>query len=80
MLAANDFADAIPPGLWDIGAKGLVGLFVILMFTGKVVSSKERDFWRDAFLEEQRQNSKLLAGAETTNKVLRALPGQETAE
>lgn len=80
LSAASNFMDSLPPGLLDIGAKGLVVLAVLMVLTGRLVPGKERDFWRDMALELKDQNSKLIAGAETTQQLIRSLPVQGKRE
>lgn len=80
LASAEEAISGIPPGLLDIGAKGLVALFVLLIFTGRLVPGKERDTWRDMALELKDQNSKLISGAQTTQQLLRSLPVQEPPE
>ncbi len=80
MLSAADVIASVPSGLLDIGAKGLVALIVLLVLSGKLVPGKERDHWRDMALELRDQNSKLIAGAETTRQLIRSLPVQGPSE
>lgn len=75
--------DGIPIG--DIATGGgitvlLVGLFWMLA-TGRLVTrreaddiGKDRDVWRQMALDQKGLVSQLLAGQETTNRLLRALP------
>jgi hypothetical protein len=78
--ATTSVIDALPPGWLDIGAKGLVVLAVIMIFTGRLVNGKERDHWRDMAMELKEQNSKLIAGAETTQQFMRSFPVQGDKE
>lgn len=75
-MFANGLIGDIPPGLLDIGAKGFVAIIVLMVLTGRLVPGKERDHWRDLAMELTAQNTKLIAGGETTQHVLRSLPGQ----
>jgi hypothetical protein len=56
--------------LVTIGNGGLVTLFVVLMFLGRIVPGRERDYWREAFQEEQRHTTKLMQAIEVTGHVL----------
>jgi hypothetical protein len=80
VISAADVVGVIPPGVIDIGSKGFVALIILLILTGKLVPGKERDTWRDMALELKDQNSKLIAGAETTQKLIRSLPVREEPE
>lgn len=40
--------------LAEVGPWGLVTLFVLLIYTGRLVPGKDRDFWRKAFFEQQK--------------------------
>jgi hypothetical protein len=63
-----------------LGASGLVALAVYMIFTGRLVSGKERDYWRDAFFEEQRQKRELMETGRVARDVLRALPETDQEE
>jgi len=70
----------IPPGVTNLGAGALLGLTVVLILSGKLVPGRERDYWRNAFFEEQAQKRELMETGRVTRDVLRALPDGETAE
>lgn len=76
-VAAEDLP-GITVGWGDLGAGGLVVLVVLMILTGRLVPGKERDYWREAFLEEQRQKRELMETGKVTRDVLKALP--EAAE
>lgn len=76
-MFAQSLIENIPPSVYDIGAKGFVAIIVLLVLTGRLVPGKERDHWRDMALELKDQNTKLIAGAETTSKLIRSLPVQD---
>lgn len=59
----------------DIGAGGIVVFVVFLVLTGRLVPGRERDAWREAFFEEQRQKRDLIDGLGGAAKdFLRAIP------
>lgn len=68
----------IPPGVADIGAGALVAIVVILILTGRLIPGRERDYWRQAFFEEQSQKRELMETGRVTRDVLRSLPDGET--
>ncbi len=59
---------------WVASIGGLVIYAVRLVFTGRLVPGQERDYWREAFFEEQRQKRQLLDAGKVTQDVLRVLP------
>lgn len=75
--------DGIPIGDIATGG-GVIGLVVALFWmlaTGRLATRREaddirkdRDVWREMALEQKGLVSQLLAGQETTNRLLRALP------
>lgn len=63
------------------GAVTMLGAVVWMIFTGRLVTRREaegirneRDYWREAFHEEQRQTLELLETARVTQATLSALP------
>ena len=75
----------LPIGWTDVGAGGLVALVVLLIFLGRLVppglvSAKERDYWRDAFFQQQEINRELASTGRATRDVLRAIPDTTRAD
>jgi hypothetical protein len=60
--------------LSEIGPWGLVTLFVILVFTGYLVTGREREYWRKAFFTEQEMRRDLEVTGRLTRSVLAAPP------
>jgi hypothetical protein len=63
------------------GAVTMLAGAVWMIFTGRLVTRREadgikseRDYWREAFKEEQRQSTKLLEVAEVASATMKALP------
>jgi hypothetical protein len=73
-LQTVDVAGFILPNIKDIGAGTLVILVVLMILTGRLVPGKERDYWREMALEEQRQKRELIDAGKVTQQVLRAIP------
>lgn len=59
---------------------GLLGWVVRLILTGKLVPGSERDYWREAFAEEQRQKRELMVTAQVARGVMMALPVEPGGE
>lgn len=67
-----------------VGQAGLATIVlsgIWMIFTGRLVTRREadeikaeRDYWRAAFTEEQRQSTELLETAKTAQAALNALP------
>lgn len=53
---------------------GLLGWVVRLILTGRLVPGTERDYWREAFAEEQRQKRELMVTGQVVRSVVRSLP------
>lgn len=53
---------------------GLLAVVIVMILTGRLVPGKERDYWREAFLEEQRQKRDLMAISQVTRDVLTSIP------
>jgi hypothetical protein len=53
---------------------GLIGWFVRLVLTGRLVPGNERDYWREFAFEEQRQKAQLMVTARVVEGVVTALP------
>ena len=71
----------LDPSWLDIGARGLVVLFVLLVFTGQLVPGREMRQWRRAFFAQQRINAELASTGTATRDVLHAIheaPDEET--
>ena len=66
--------------LKTVGPEGLLSLVVLMILSGRLVPGKERDYWRDAFFEEQRQKRELMETGRVTRDVLRALPTGDAVE
>lgn len=62
----------------EIGPWGLVTLFVILVFSGYLVTGRERDYWRKAFFTEQEMRKDLEVTGRVTRSVLTsAIPSED---
>jgi hypothetical protein len=59
--------------LSTVGPWGLVTICVMLIFTGRLVPGRERDYWRKAFFSEQEMRKELAATGQVARKVLTAL-------
>lgn len=77
--------DGIP--VVNIGAGGLVTLFVILFFTGRIVPwriyqamKEDRDTWRAAAQELLEQNTELVTDKDLSVELLRALRAYAAAK
>lgn len=46
--------------LTEYGPEALNALFIILLFTGRVVMAKDRDFWRNSALKSADQVDRLI--------------------
>jgi hypothetical protein len=69
--------DGIPVA--DIGSSALIAFFVLLVFTGRLVTlrelrdtQKERDHWRQAAEQRSAQLSELLAATHTSTAFIEA--------
>jgi hypothetical protein len=61
--------------LADVGPWGLVTICVLLIFTGRLVPGKDRDYWREAFFEQQKMTQELQhVTGKSMVQVLQALP------
>ena len=64
------------------GPWALVTLGVYLIYSGRLVPGRERDYWRTAFFAEQELRREMQSTATVTRDVLRAIPeappGRET--
>lgn len=69
MFQGFSLADLAP-----IGPPALVALFVVSIYAGRLVPSKERDYWRQAFFVQQEIARGLTDTSRATRDVLRALP------
>lgn len=77
--------DGIP--VLNIGAGGLVTLFVVLFFTGRIVPwriylamKEDRDTWRAAAEELRQQNTELITDKDLSVELLRALRAYAAAK
>lgn len=70
----------------DLTAWGIVGIVVLLVLTGRLVSGRElkearreRDAWQRVALRAMGQSDQLLVSSEVTNGVMKALKDQVKA-
>lgn len=75
--------DGILPGDFVInaGAVSMLAGVVWMIFTGRLVTRREADglkaeleYWRNAFMEEQKQTNELLEVGKVTSATMNALP------
>jgi hypothetical protein len=59
--------------LGDYGAGALLALFIVLIFLGRWVPSKERDQWRDLALKSADQVDRLIESVEPMVKFITEL-------
>lgn len=71
----------------DIGPVGLLAITVWMLFTGRLVTRREhedtkadRDLWRTAYIESQKQKHDLMETGKVARSLLRALPVPQTGE
>lgn len=63
--------------LTDYGAGALVALFIILIFLGRWVPSRERDQWRELALKSADQVDRLIESVEPMVKFISELKEQQ---
>lgn len=73
--------------LADLGPAGLLAVVVWMIFTGRLVTRREadhlieeRNYWRTAFQEEQKNTQALMETGRVARDVLRALPVPQQGE
>lgn len=73
--------------LTNLGSTGMLAVVVWMIFTGRLVTRREadhlieeRNYWRDAFVEEQKNTQALMETGRVTNAVLQSLPVPQQGE
>lgn len=73
--------------LTNLGSTGMLAVVVWMIFTGRLVTRREadhlieeRNYWRDAFVEEQKNTQALMETGRVAQDVLRALPVPQQGE
>ncbi len=73
--------------LTNVGSTGLLAVVVWMIFTGRLITRREadhlieeRNYWRDAFLEEQSSTKALMETGRVAQDLIRALPVPQQGE